>query len=312
MRQAGNRDRHAPRTSLQSLRKFQQPRRAKDMSICIAAMYGIGKGDNPGILLVSDQQETDTKTNFKAECATKVCFLAPHIMALGSGDLGKFHDLIIRVENRLRHVAKDSLRVQDVVKMYRQAEDDWKQEYLERHVLYRYGVNWKSLEERIASEQVTQSFLDNVFQAVNACEIPFLVDVIIAGWDWDGIPKIFSITVESVDDRSSHGFATIGEGYEIADIEFKTNLYLHSMLKSAVLFKSFVAKRRAESIASVGRQTTVCSIEPGKGCDSLDYFLVKKVGQLYDEMKEAQFRTEIGFYTKTETLLNPRTSAPTE
>src|SRR5207245_392637 len=147
--------------------------------------------------------------------------------------------------------------VREAVSLYREAEVAWKHEYLERHVLFRYGITYTSLKERMAADELPQAFLDNLFAAINACPIPFLTDVILAGWDADGTPRIINVIGENIDDRSHQGFTAIGEGNEIAKNEFRTGIYAPAVRKSAAIFKAIVAKRRAETVASVGRMTSV-------------------------------------------------------
>lgn len=294
--------RHFRRSSLKSRPKFLQ--RERDMTVCIAAMYEIGRGSNSGIVLVTDFQETDSKTNVKAERAIKMWILSDHIAVLGADDMVKFHDLMGRMDEVISLLPKDHvLTVGDAVDLYRSVEDDWKQEYIERNVLFRYGVSWDSLAERMAANELPQAFLDNLFSSVNACQIPFLTDVIFAGWNPDGTPKIISVTPESIDDRSHYGFATIGEGYEIADNEFKTGIYLPKIRKSAAVFKAIVAKRRAEAVASVGRMTSVWVIEPGSGCVRLGHHLLQELEKLYDDMQEERVKKEFDYYGQAEKVL---------
>lgn len=230
------------------------------MSVCIAALYRNDEGD-PGIALCADWQLTDTKTGMTAEMAPKVQYLGEGVVALGADDMVKFGDLCQRLREKIERGGVQDIR--DVVRKYLDAEGEWREEHLERHVLRNFGLTWKSLFEKLANDELPASFVDNVQRATENYSTPYSNDAIIAGFDNDG-PHIWRCTPESKDDHTPMSYAIIGAGHLVAHRDFEQASYNEYQQKGAVTFLCYMAKRHAEVIDSVGKNhTSLWTMEKG-------------------------------------------------
>lgn len=236
------------RQKVQSRRK-NEVRRAKDMTVCIAALYNDDAG-RAGIALVNDWQITDTHTSFKSK-GLKVAMLTQYIAIMGAGDMTYFGDLVNRTTDKLK--GKPGATVEEAAEVYWDSEIDWQNEYREHHVLGKYNLNWESYFHRLENNLLPEAFFAEVNRDLKSAVMPFGADAILAGVNRNSKTlRIIKIENGIKDLMVREGYAVIGEGNTVVTAEFGYADYNPRWSKAQTVYLCYAAKKRSEVIASVG------------------------------------------------------------
>ncbi len=265
------------------------------MTVCIAASYMIKPGWD-GVATAVDWKLTDTQTGITSETGSKAVSIARNIVALGADDMDLFHDVIDRVDVKIGALSSYPPTVSQVADLYLEAEADWRQEYLQRHVLSKQGITWESLFDKMAKDELSQSYVENIQHHLGQCEVPYATEAIIAGTDDVAglrVARMFKITPHTKDNCSQKGFAIIGEGSLIADAEFQAALYDKFWPRAASLFLCFVAKRQSEVISSVGRETSLQVMnDNGDGFEHVSHKVYTAFEKAYNKLRNRKLKSE--------------------
>jgi len=112
------------------------------------------------------------------------------------------------------------------------------------------------------------------------------LELLIAGVDPSGghLYLIYNPGVEYCFDEIGH--CEVGEGAPHAKLTFMSSGYSKDLPLPEVIYMTYEAKKRAESAPHVGEKTDMAVITK-KGTIPLDPLILKKLGEIYEEAREA-------------------------
>ncbi len=287
-------------------RRKRSPRKRKqNMTVCIAAICKTNVLSD-GIVLVTDWQLTTEDTGLTTKTGFKQVTVQHHVCALGSGDMILFHDLIERTK---RKIAAAQLNRQattsEVADYFLEAEWDWKQEYLERHVLSSFGLTWQTLFSKMAENALPESYIKSLRAEVNAISFPYDTEAIFAGLEMEPrfgtefvTAKIYKVTASAKEDYSPQGYAIIGDGEDIADNELTVGQYSKFMSQYRTAVLCYFAKKRAEVLYSVGEDTGLWVLDHESGDKMIYPNITVRLESAYQELKSLREQIDSEAYEK--------------
>jgi hypothetical protein len=270
------------------------------MSVCIAATYSDEVHKAMGVIGVCDTQVTDTHTSRASALRLKALFVGNHLSILGAGDITLFHSL---VGDALRMMPDPhAVTVREFAGYYVEAERQWRQNYIERHVLTKFGLSWDTYQEKLVVGGWPDRFIDTVTTAIANTDVPYSTDAIVLGVDpKTRMPDIIRITPNGFDTCTEEGVAIIGEGDSVATAEFSN--FTPYWSRGGAAYLCFLAKKRSEVISSVGEFTVMFMIDSVQGTVVFDPEIRESLEKEYKRLDKQRTEYEEKSYVRAKELI---------
>jgi 20S proteasome alpha/beta subunit len=228
------------------------------MTVCIAALCGVGHERGPFIIAAADRMITIGDLEYEP-AQTKTVNLAPHTIALFAGDMQLHASVVPKVLQKVKEATLErTLSVAEVAEFYAEEYAYYRRLLAERTVLFPRGLNF----DRFLTRQSTMSHHE--VSKLDDLLATYFVDssAIIAGIDGTGghLYRIENPGVAVCYDTPY--FAAIGSGEHLATTQFMFSRFDKTWDFASGLWLAFYAKARAEAAGGVGRQTDVVIITP--------------------------------------------------
>lgn len=235
------------------------------MTVCAAAVYmEFEKPSGYGIFTVSDRMLTEQSSGRVSEPAEdKVFPLSPRSRLLSAGDILDGRPLW-EVAQR---AALSRASLAQIVATYQEQYIANRQRLAELLYLHPHGLTLETWAERQGT--MNSSLVLSIAQRL---EQPDLLDVdtIICGFDerQEGtlpLPHLYRIEhFGRVTVHDTEGVVAVGAGSDAVYAEFQLAGYVRTWNRARTLRLLYSAKKKAESIASVGRKTDLFEITPDR------------------------------------------------
>lgn len=256
------------------------------MTVCIAALCD--KGQN--VICVSDRMLTSTRQVEFEPPITKVWSITDSVVVLIAGDAGVQAELSHRVSTGIKELDDDSsVSISDVVDLYAKHYGKLRQEAAERDILVPLGLDHESYLAR--SKEFGEDLVRMVADALMEYRLPRIETLIAAAGEGTG--GLYRIVDTSVSSCHCPGFACIGSGGWVAESQFMLGGHSARNGFPETLWLTYLAKRRAEVVSGVGKQTDVFILPPiGEGF-LLDSAPLAELEKMYEGVCE-QERKAVG------------------
>lgn len=267
------------------------------MTVCVAAMAR-------GVIFgACDRMITSGDIEFEPDNLRKFWWFSTSVVAMWAGDAG-FQAEVIQVVNRVvtARVAKrpdDWWNVADVVDEYVKAWRDAKRKRAETEILSPIGLTFEKL---ISGDHgLTDYMVKHLLSALSEYRMPGEVpgvpftETIIAGVDHSGgNERVASHLYRLWDDKYSNqdltAFAAIGAGAWHANSQLMQAKYDSTKNADEAIWRTYVAKRRAEVAPGVGEKgTNMFALGPNVGMSmTVPQDWVAELAQRYEKLAEAE------------------------
>ena len=225
------------------------------MTVCVAAICDDGK------TIVGFSDKMLTSRNIETEPLTKIIPLTQHILVMMANDLLTHTDILEEIRKTVGEIKTEpkldyDWKVRDIAKLYRDAYLTIRQERIEKEILSFYGLSMEIWQTQ--QHTLSQTILSNIISKIEYYEMEN-IEAIIAGVDDIGT-HLFVVRNEQVTCSDMIGYACIGIGAEQAESEFIFRRHNPEKEYAETLLTAFIAKKRAEAISGVGKETEMMHV----------------------------------------------------
>lgn len=225
------------------------------MTVCVAAICDEGK------TIVGFSDKMLTSRNIETEPLTKIIPITEHILVMMANDLLTHTDILEEVRKTVGEAKQEksveyNWKVRDIAKLYRDAYLAIRHEKIEKEILNFYGLTleiWQTQQHTLS-----QTILSNIIGKIEYYEMEN-IEAIIAGVDETGT-HLFVVRNEQITCSDMLGYACIGIGAEQAESEFIFRRHNPEKEYAETLLTAFIAKKRAEVISGVGKDTEMMHV----------------------------------------------------
>lgn len=234
------------------IRYRQPPNHQPKMTICIAA---ICRGDNveePKILFCNDSL---VSAGIQYEGSLKYDYLTHRAVCLYSTNDGDLTEILIyKIKENIRTVLKErkisELNVIEIVEIVSKACIDFRNERIQNDIGYKYDIILSKIHEN------TDTIAKNMQKDLESYAYPLDVDFLIAGFDRDKDPHIFTVNQNGlIKKHDDSGFMVIGSGAMLAFSELTKYGYNGFETITEAILDVYFAKKSSERMVGVGKNT---------------------------------------------------------
>lgn len=253
------------------------------MTLCLAAF----SSDN--IITVSDRLIT-VGDEYQYEGTVSKTHILPVATTtlMIAGDLSLQGEILDALKRLIMPTSREinRLTIKEVADAYQQALSGIHDGRRANMILQKYGLTQDSFISR--QQELSDGFVQRVCDELDEIPRPD-VEVVIAGYDEQGIPQLYVNRKGKPSYENYFGFAAVGTGSreaeaKLVDLQFSPNLAL-----SDALLACFFAKKRAEVVPGVGEATHISYVSNGTYHAILpDEFAIME--RLYNKMEMERTR----------------------
>jgi hypothetical protein len=267
------------------------------VTVCVATM-------SRGVIFgACDRMITSGDIEFEPDNLRKFWWFTTSVVAMWAGDAG-FQAEVIQVVNRvvLARVAKQPdnwWNVADVVDEYVKAWREAKRKRAETEILSPIGLTFEKL---ISGDHgLTDYMVNHLLSAISEYRMPGEVrgapftETIIAGVDRSGgnervVSHLYRLWEDQYSSQDLTAFAAIGAGAWHANSQLMQAKYDSTKTVDEAIWRTYVAKRRAEVAPGVGEKgTNMFALGPDVGMSmNVPQDWVAELTQRYEKLAEAE------------------------
>ena len=242
------------------------------MIICIAA---IGSEDGKEYVVFATDHMITTGTGQFEHSIAKYKKLTSKTYGMLAGQALIFEDLI-KVEN------PDALTYTQIKEKIFDNFKSKKKEIIKNEIFSIYGINEEFFIEAL-QKQIPNPYINTILEKVSNFKLN--TNILLVGFDGDSA-QISEINEAGIFDFRNINFHTIGSG----SIQASNTLLFQKHSKkdnlNRTLYNVFKAKRNAEVMQGVGKETDVFVLSKDSGAKELSEENMKKLKEIYEEELE--------------------------
>jgi hypothetical protein len=277
---------------------FIERKRKRILTTCISAIceHGllVGCADR---MITSNQGEVEFELKTTSTGNNLILKITPltdskNIVLMMAGDTSVQSEISMEMTRLMEKAEKESKKtwtVNDAVQLYIDLYNDKKSRIAESAILAPLGLNRKEFisNQKLFSDEFSKYITERM------AAVQFGVETIIAGNDYSGAhhyklqenPDLGCIIASSCD---ALGFAAIGIGARHAEAQFMLNGYSRLVPQEEALWLVYMAKRKSEIAAGVGKITDLFSIGSKNKRFSVLNWLEPRLAELYAAFETQQ------------------------
>jgi 20S proteasome alpha/beta subunit len=216
------------------------------MTVCVAAICS----SKTAVVCAADHAVS--RENMGSETIDKIVQVEDSCVALIAGNVPLQTEILIRVQRAIKNrepIGKPS--VEEMAEFFEDAYLEIWQKGIENEVLRYYGISreiWEHGQATLSNETI-QAVRDGIENLPRRD-----VATIVAGVDDTGA-HLWTVTNGSKECFDMLGYACIGEGAELAVLEFLKVNYQPDAFFTDAIYCSWIAKKQAERVYGVGNRT---------------------------------------------------------
>jgi hypothetical protein len=265
------------------------------MTVCIAVIAEANT-PSPKIVFVSDRL-ISTWINYESG-VPKIKLLTDYAaVMIASNDTLISADIVAKVEKSIAElsVSGTKISIEKIVELFSEKCRERLQLERENQILSKYGLTYETFIKK--SKELPKELIDQIVNDFRIFKDDFEADFIVLGID--SKPHIFTITARGDYKPSDFvGYAIIGSGKVLAFPEITKYAYHPNSYMTEAIVRVYNAKKIAERVGDVGRETDLAVMHVVKGGTVGIWVADKKVTDILDAGIEAMKKLEIDTYTK--------------
>jgi hypothetical protein len=206
-------------------------------------------------------------------------------------------DIVAKVEKSIAElsVSGTKISIEKIVELFSEKCRERLQLERENQILSKYGLTYETFIKK--SKELPKELIDQIVNDFRIFKDDFEADFIVLGID--SKPHIFTITARGDYKPSDFvGYAIIGSGKVLAFPEITKYAYHPNSYMTEAIVRVYNAKKIAERVGDVGRETDLAVMHVVKGGTVGIWVADKKVTDILDAGIEAMKKLEIDTYTK--------------
>jgi 20S proteasome alpha/beta subunit len=243
--------------------RYLTERRFKPVTVCIAAIANVGAMDEkrepipPAIVFCADKLVSAGVQYESFEA--KIKKITDYCYAMQSSDNAMVSDLILeRVKQKVGN-PESPLKIEEIVKLLRKECFDYKKEWFEDNVLWKYNLafeKFKATPEKSIADSIKE---------IGECPYSFEFQFIILGIEPSKEAHIFAMNQDGAYLMQDYlGFSTIGAGSQLAFPQMTKYAYSRYFPLVAAIPMVYISKKIAERMQGVGQLTDLAVLHFGK------------------------------------------------
>lgn len=266
---------------------------------CIATYQGF-----PVIVGASDRMVTAGDLEFEPP-HSKIYTFNDAVAAVFAGDVTD-HQTIFR-ESQRRAASERVTDAKGIAEIYADVLATLRRRRTEIRVLTPLGLTTETFISR--QQEMSERFVDEIFQRLEADEAVIEVGALIVGIDQDRGPSILEVRDPGiVTDFSLRGYAAVGSGASHSLSKFRFDQYSTYWPLAQAMLLAYRAKQFAQAAPGVGLATDLFSILPERGFQLVDSHTEAMVRQAYLDgvrgEQQAWFDAYTGIHAKIDAAVS--------
>lgn len=262
-------------------------------ALCKSKSVDLGEDNSPDMILAaSDRKFTSGGIEYE-HSHPKKWELTANVQMLVSGDIEAHTEIWTATVKEMPETQPQT--VLEVASLYSKHFDTYCHKQRQRGVLQKLGLDYDSFIAR--QDEMSADFVQLRTEELRNYDLE--LESLVIGCDLarPHTPHIYHITEDDgVIDKDEIGFAGIGTGGELAELQFMFARYSPFWTQERALLLLYQAKKIAQHAQGVGRRTDVFRIGPwpGRGYVRLTTSKEKELYGIYREIRKRQAEVEKG------------------
>jgi 20S proteasome alpha/beta subunit len=255
------RDNHLSKKPCNRYLNVKKKRRSKPVTVCIAAISNVGSIDEnkvpipPCIVFCADKLVSAGVQYESIEA--KIKKITEYCYAMTSGD-AFVSDLILERVKQKVGTPERALKIEDIVRMFSRECFDYKKEWFENNVLWKYNLAFEKF------SATPEPIVANAVKEVGECQYPFEFEFIVLGIEPSKEAHLFYVNQDGAYQlRDSLGFVTIGIGSQLAFPQMTKYAYSRYFPLAVAIPMVFISKKVSERMQGVGQHTDLAVLHFG-------------------------------------------------
>jgi len=242
-----------PNRYLKKYLKHKEIRGLEPVTVCIAAITNVGVVDKdkkpvPLCIVFCADKLVSAGIEFES-IEPKIRRITDYCYAMSSGDAFA-SDLILRRVTQKIGMPEKTLSIEDIVKIISKECFDYKKEWYENNILWKYNLVFE------AAKTTPESLVRNAVKDVEDYEYPLEFEFIVLGLEPSEEAHIFWMNQNGAYQlRDSLGFTTIGIGAQLAFPQMTKYGYSRYLPLISAIPIVYISKKVSERMQGVGQNT---------------------------------------------------------
>lgn len=236
------------------------------MTVCIAAIANVGMADEnkkpipPCIVFCADKLVSAGVQFESIEAKIKQITLYCYVMTSGDAFIS---DLILERVRQKVGTPEKSLKIEDIVKIISKECFDYKKEWFENNVLWKYNLVFDKV------KTAPESIVGSAIKEVGECQYPFEFEFIVLGLEPSDEAHLFYMDQDGAYQlQDSLGFTTIGIGRQLAFPQMTKYGYSRYFPLISAIPIVYISKKVSERMQGVGQSTDLVVLHNNKTKDN--------------------------------------------
>jgi hypothetical protein len=290
--------------------RYLSLRRLKPVTVGIAAICNLdNQGTSPQIVFCADRLMS-AGVQFEGG-ESKIKRITDYCYVMQSATDSFVADLIVeRLKDKVTVISKN-LMISEIIRMLRKECFEFRKEWIEDHVLYKYDIVFQKTGVK------PESAIQQAITEVENCYYPYEFELIVLGLEPTKEAHIYRVNEKGeykLEDLV--GFTTIGSGGGLSFLEMTKYGYSSTANVVVAIPRVYFAKRVSERAAGVGRQTDLAVLWDSGGADDFkpNTFLIdlqhpdilKMMDSTFAKIKESENKQLEKVYQAVYDMLAPK------